>query len=211
MRTCKRCSKELPRNNDIYCSRKCKYISSKKPIDGTKECLYCKNNFPFRYSLKKRSNNGVASVIQQFCKLKCALNYRNKSVFMRQATSKRFKGKPSPLRGRKIPLERIMRRIKTMSGSNHWNWKGGISPKNNAARSCIEIKQWRRAVFGRDNFTCIWCKQKGGKLNADHILSFSKFPEWRHEINNGRTLCEDCHSKTRTFRGRSNSKKLNLI
>lgn len=44
-----------------------------------------------------------------------------------------------------------------------------------------------------------WCFQKGGNLNADHIKPFSQFPELRFAINNGRTLCIDCHRKTETW------------
>jgi len=83
-------------------------------------------------------------------------------------------------------------------GEKHPNWKGGITPMNNAIRHSFEYKLWRRAVFERDNYTCIWCGQKGGKLNADHIKPFADYPELRFAIDNGRTLCFECHLKTET-------------
>ncbi|MHA1737884.1 MAG: NUMOD3 domain-containing DNA-binding protein [Candidatus Heimdallarchaeota archaeon] len=83
--------------------------------------------------------------------------------------------------------------------SIHHNWKGGITPINKVIRRSREYKLWRIAVFERDNFTCIWCGQKGGRLNADHIKPFALFPELRFAIDNGRTLCEDCHKTTDTF------------
>ena len=79
-------------------------------------------------------------------------------------------------------------------------WKGGITPKNNAIRSSLEYKLWRKTVFERDNYTCIWCGDNGvGNLEADHIKPFAYFPELRFAIDNGRTLCVDCHKKTDTW------------
>lgn len=100
-----------------------------------------------------------------------------------------------------------------IAGENCYMWKGGITPKNLAIRMSTEYKVWMENVFKRDNWTCKECLQVGGTLNADHIKSFSLYPELRFDINNGRTLCESFHRKTETFGGKSNSiyiKKLAL-
>lgn len=78
-------------------------------------------------------------------------------------------------------------------------WKGGISKVNERIRKSVEYKLWREAVFERDNYTCKFCGERGGKLNADHIKPFALFPELRFAIDNGRTLCVECHRKTPTY------------
>lgn len=85
------------------------------------------------------------------------------------------------------------------AGPNNNKWKGGITPINEKIRKSIEYKLWRESVFNRDNYTCIWCLKKGGKINADHIKPFAFYPELRFAIDNGRTLCEECHRKTDTY------------
>ena len=84
-------------------------------------------------------------------------------------------------------------------GEKHPNWQGGITPINRAIRQSLEYKLWRVSVFERDGYTCIWCGQKGGELHADHIKPFALFPELRFAIDNGRTLCKECHLTTETF------------
>lgn len=60
-------------------------------------------------------------------------------------------------------------------------------------------RDWRTAVFKRDDYTCQLCNARGGRLQADHIKPFKEFPELRHDLANGRTLCIECHKKTPTY------------
>ena len=98
-----------------------------------------------------------------------------------------------------------------LRGEKHHNWKGGITTINHFIRTSLEYKLWRRSVFERDNYTCIWCRirgnQTGGYLEADHIKPFALFPELRFSIDNGRTLCKECHKKTETFAGKGIPRK----
>lgn len=107
---------------------------------------------------------------------------------------------------RKLSVIRL-NSLKTHRGANHHNWKGGITTEICRIRKSVEYKLWREAVFGRDNYTCVWCGAKCGNgkkviLNADHIKPFSLFPELRFCIDNGRTLCRQCHLTTHTYGGR---------
>lgn len=84
-------------------------------------------------------------------------------------------------------------------GEAHYAWKGGITPIYERIRKSLEYRLWREAVFKRDNWTCVWCGKRGGVLHSDHIKPFSLYPALRFAIDNGRTLCMDCHKKTDTF------------
>lgn len=86
-----------------------------------------------------------------------------------------------------------------LAGEASPHWKGGITPEVQKIRNSLEYKVWRTAVFERDNYTCQECNNRGGYLNADHIKRFADYPELRFELNNGRTLCRDCHRKTDTY------------
>jgi len=77
------------------------------------------------------------------------------------------------------------------------NWQGGKCKETQALRMTNEYKEWRMKVFIRDNFTCQACGIRGGKLNAHHIRSFRKYPELRLVVDNGVTLCEECHNLTK--------------
>jgi len=85
------------------------------------------------------------------------------------------------------------------AGSQHHFWQGGITKENMKIRNSLKMKNWRNAVFVRDNYTCQICNVRGGELQADHIKQFAYFPKLRFDLNNGRTLCVDCHRKTPTY------------
>src|SRR5688572_6929542 len=98
-----------------------------------------------------------------------------------------------PMLGKKLSIQARLNSSKARMGPKHWNWKGGTAILNKKRWARIEYKDWRRAVFGRDNFTCQICRERGGRLEADHIKPFFLFPELEHSVDNGRTLCHSCH------------------
>lgn len=83
-----------------------------------------------------------------------------------------------------------------VKGKDHPAWKGKdcTTPEQTRLRQVDEVKQWRHAVWARDNYTCRFCnKEKGGELVAHHIYPWAEFPLMRICVSNGVTLCQDCH------------------
>jgi len=81
-----------------------------------------------------------------------------------------------------------------MKGEGHYNWNGGSAEERSRDWVSREYKKWRSLVFERDQYTCQNCGDNtGGNLRAHHIKPWAKYPEHRHEVCNGITLCEACH------------------
>jgi hypothetical protein len=97
----------------------------------------------------------------------------------------------------KLNMSKIIKKL--VDNGTHNFWKGGLTKLSKIARSSSQYKQWRKAVFERDNYTCKLCGIRGGKLEADHIKPFSLFIKLRYKISNGRTLCKQCHLGTDTY------------
>jgi 5-methylcytosine-specific restriction endonuclease McrA len=155
-----------------------------------------KPNYP-KTSIKKNCLNcGIEMWIEQnrlksgrgkFCTAAC----RRLGIFtqeVRKKMSDKKKGKPSGRGGERCHF-----------------WKGGVTEVNRVIRMSTEMRNWKRAVFERDNYTCIWCGTKGD-INADHIKPFATYPDLRFDVDNGRTLCVPCHKKTDTYGGKMNRK-----
>lgn len=95
--------------------------------------------------------------------------------------------------------------------------RGGLNPNYNPNLTDEEreanksrhtdkyYRRWYKAVFKRDNYTCCKCNERGVILNAHHIESFGTNIEQRLDINNGVTLCEDCHKDFHKIYGYGNN------
>lgn len=59
----------------------------------------------------------------------------------------------------------------------------------------LSREDFRDSVFKRDNFSCIFCKKSNVKLDAHHIFERRLWDDGGYYIENGASLCEDCHKK----------------
>ena len=66
-----------------------------------------------------------------------------------------------------------------------------------------KFARWKKEIYKRDNYTCQVCGTKG-EITAHHILSWKDYHELRFELENGITLCADCHHKLHKGKTRNN-------
>lgn len=188
---CVTCGKEfktwkavISNGDGRFCSRKCYGEWRSKNCIGenhsrwkggllTRKCKECDNSMLAKPSLLKTNRN-------QFCSRSCYAIWMSKNRRREQVPS----------------------------------WKGGITEKTRLIRNSLKYINWRKEVFKRDRWTCIKCGIKGKKIHAHHIKNFkiiiedisNKFPLFNEvdvylgytplwDLNNGITLCTDCHKK----------------
>lgn len=73
------------------------------------------------------------------------------------------------------------------------DFDGFATTEQHMARNNTYYKEWIKKVFQRDNYTCQCCGKRGGNLNAHHLYNFAEYENLRYEIDNGITLCPQCH------------------
>lgn len=151
-------------------------------------CMICSNTF---YTAPSRKSIGWG----KFCSKKCM------GIYKKGKPRDELFANPYIIPKGKTPWNKGLKGF--MGGEKHWNWQGGKTNKLKILRNSLQYKEWRISVFERDNFTCQQCGKVGGDLNADHIKQFAHFSKLRFNIDNGRTLCVECHKATSTYGNRS--------
>lgn len=92
-------------------------------------------------------------------------------------------------------------RSEHQKGENNPRWIDGKSKEeiSETARFWRQLRMsrkgraWIRTVLKRDKKTCQICSSKLTPC-AHHIKSFTKYPESRFDVDNGITLCKECHT-----------------
>lgn len=191
---CRTCGKEFYKypceisvNN--YCSRECYkkrvgHPNHQFPTYVEKKCLTCGKKFKAKSSQVKRGF-GIYCSKDCFNKSK---NGKTKSICLQcgaefiHPRTRNAKYCSNKCRGIATSKEKSVL------------WKGGKTSKIMQFRTSSKMKNWRKQVFERDNYTCQKCgKKKSGHLQAHHIIPLSRDFSLAYDISNGITLCEDCH------------------
>lgn len=204
---CQFCGEEFyPKNGHLKqktCSMECGYKLRNK--NGSKKkgkhyshlrkaevkiCLVCGSEFRAVKDCKKRK--------QKYCSYKC-FKKRYRITNICKNCGKKIKTSIA-INKQYCNLEcRNLDYRKRMKGKNSRFWKGGKTKKSKIRKTCAEYKEWRMKVFKRDNFTCQECSERNNTIEAHHIKSQSEYPELIYDVDNGLTLCHECHKKTDNY------------
>ena len=188
-----------PRKGEVYICPVCGKKFYRQPSWGRTRPLknaYCSRECANKGKIKKGSK---VKLICEWCgkefwEYKSFLKNRKRVFCSREC---RGKYQSEIQRGRENPM-----------------WKNGISKLSHSIRSSKKWKEWRRAVFERDNYTCQFCGARSSKgkrviLYPDHITPFIEILNGNEietfgeamdcdelwDIDNGRTLCKKCHKE----------------
>jgi len=199
---CPKCGKQrwVAPHNQRYTSpdlEPCLKCKTGRPRKGEiKSCPICGKTFYVKPSNKKEVN---------YCSPQCYNVGQTKGQDLTcKVCGKPYHRPPSEIKWRgssccSIPCANIYQRTNQKGEKSH-SWQGGKSSIYHCLRSSAAFKDWREAVFKRDNYTCQDCGARNGNgkavyLHPHHIKSFTHHPELRFDVGNGITLCKTCHNR----------------
>ena len=171
---------------------------SKKPRVMYK-CPICLENFTVFMKSKKRiccSRKCYAKYQSIYCRGKNSPAYKRIQKHC-VICNKMFTVMPCHQKTKRTCSKDCLKKWKSLrfGGENNPNYRNGKTPEIIKLRYSSQYVEWRDGVYKRDSWTCQQCGQVGKRLNAHHILSFTKYPKARFDRDNGITLCVPCHQK----------------
>ena len=103
-------------------------------------------------------------------------------------------GHPRGLLGKHHTKETKRKMSLARKGSKNANWRGGLTELIRGIRRSPEFYQWRKAVLERDNHACQDCGTTE-MVDAHHIRAILDYPDGVFEVENGITMCGNCHKR----------------
>ena len=151
----------------------------------------------------------IKGIIQD-CQFKKGYTPHNKGKvgWMTHSLEAKEKLRQSHLGKRNSPNTEFKKGHEGLKGATNGHWKGGVTQLKKSIRQQINYKDWIKAVFDRDNYTCQICETTKEYFHADHYpKSFIKILQENNvtnldeainclalwDVDNGRTLCQSCH------------------
>lgn len=194
IKQCKTCGKEFVTYQSLikvgkgkFCSRACSNVTDNKKV--SRRCKTCSKDFE---TTQDRIKNGRG----KFCSRPC----------FEKNWSKRIpgwnKGKPAYwAKGNQYRKGKSNPNPHKMFGADNHKWiedRTKLKGTNSKERRSSAYVTWRKEVRGRDNFKCqLESNECKGRIEVHHIESFTEFPELRHRVDNGITLCHYHHPRKR--------------
>jgi hypothetical protein len=126
--------------------------------------------------------------------------------------------------GKHFSLEHRRKLSEAHIGEKAYHWKGGVTPLSRAIRGLFEYKEWRKAIYKRDDWTCQECGARSKAkakislrahhkkdffiLLAEFLKEYDQFSPYEDQHTllrlatkwlpfweaEGITLCKDCHN-----------------
>lgn len=159
-----------------------------------KDCLYCGKTFKFKgtkrkyccckcNSMSSRGHKDSEETKRKRSQSLMGHKFSKESILKMSQTRK---GRPTWNKGKKCP---------SLSGENHWNWRGGVTANKQARIKNSEWINLSREVKKRDNYTCFNCgkKFKSSDLDCHHIIPYRI--NKNNNIANLKIFCKSCHTK----------------
>lgn len=108
----------------------------------------------------------------------------------------KLRGNKNALGKTHVKTEEHKRKLsEAKKGIRNPRWQNNLTIFNLKIRNSRKMKEWKKAIFERDNYTCQKTGCKKEKLIAHHIKNFSQYSELRFSISNGITLSKESHEE----------------
>lgn len=158
-------------------------------------CKYC------QYTRIAAKNRGRKHTQESILKMSKSSRGKKHSAKTKQKISKASKGK---LAGNRNPMFGL-------TGEKCPNWKTTRSQKDREyRRQYPEYYKWRETVFERDKYVCQVCGEKGVYFVAHHIESYADNKKLQLVLDNGVTICKDCHDEFHIIYGKGGNTRQQL-